>query len=94
MDNFRKMTKKAYTFDNGRSSTGSAVSRIDKFLLSQELDSRGGRIKAAPSTRRMSDHFPLVMTIWGRTTALHTATPYFNTLLLKEEENRTTLLRA
>ncbi len=81
MDSFRKMTKKAYTFDNGRSGPGSAVSRINKFLVSQELDSRRGRIKATPSIRRMSNHSPLVMTIWGRTIALHTTTPYFNTLL-------------
>jgi len=94
MDNFRKMTIKVYTFDNGRSSLGSAVSQIDKFLVSQELDSRRGRIEAAPSIRRMSDHSPLVMTIWGRTTTPHTATPYFNTLLLREEESRTALLRA
>lgn len=63
MDSFRKMIKKNYTFDNGRLGLGSAVSRIDKFLVSQELDSRGGKIEAAPSIRRMSNHFPLVMTI-------------------------------
>jgi predicted ATPase len=41
LDNFRKMSKKEYTFDNGRKGRGSAVSRIDKFLVSQELDTRG-----------------------------------------------------
>jgi exonuclease III len=44
LDNFRKMSKKEYTFDNGRKGQGSVVSRIDKFLVSQELDARGGRI--------------------------------------------------
>jgi hypothetical protein len=94
MDNFRKMTKKGYTFDNGRSGPGSAVSRIDKFLVSQELDSRRGRIEAAPSIRRLSDHSPLVMTIWGRTTAPHTTSLYFDTSLLREEESRMALLMA
>jgi exonuclease III len=47
LDSFRKMSNKEYTFDNGRKGQGSAVSRIDKFLVSQELDSRGGRIEAA-----------------------------------------------
>jgi hypothetical protein len=34
LDSFRKMTKKNFTFDNGRSGAQSAVSRIDKFLVS------------------------------------------------------------
>ncbi|CAM6029963.1 unnamed protein product [Sphagnum balticum] len=42
----------------------------------------------------MSDHSPLVMTIWGRSTAPHTTTPYFDTSLLKEEESKIALLRA
>jgi exonuclease III len=67
LDSFKKMSKKEYTFDNGRKGQGSAVSRIDKFLVSQELDSRGGRIEAAPSIRKISDHSPLVITVWGRT---------------------------
>jgi len=57
------MTKKAFTFDNGRKGQGSAVSRIDKFLVSQKLDTRGGRIEAAPSIQKISDHSPLVLTI-------------------------------
>jgi exonuclease III len=64
LDNFIKMSKKEYTFDNGRKGQGSAVSRIDKFLVSQELDSRRGRIEAAPSIRKISDHSPLVITVW------------------------------
>lgn len=34
LDSFRKMSKKDYTFDNGRSETNSAISRIDKFMVS------------------------------------------------------------
>jgi hypothetical protein len=34
LDSFRKMSAKEFTFDNGRSGTHSAISRIDKFLIS------------------------------------------------------------
>jgi hypothetical protein len=94
LDSFRKMTKKDYTFDNGRVGPRSAIFRIDKFLVSQEFDSKGGRIEVVPSIRRISDHSPLVMTIWGCTSALLTTAPYFDTSLFKEEESRTTLLEA
>jgi endonuclease/exonuclease/phosphatase family metal-dependent hydrolase len=40
-DSFRKMLKKVYTFDNGRFGSGAAVSRIDKYMISQGLESRG-----------------------------------------------------
>ncbi len=94
LDSFRKMSKKNYTFNNGRSGPGSVVSRIDKFLVSQDLDSRGGRIEAPPSIRKMFDHSPLVMTIWGLTTAPLITNPYFDTSLLRDEDSRTALLKA
>ncbi len=34
LDNFRKMSVKEFTFDNGRSDASSTVSHIDKFLVS------------------------------------------------------------
>jgi hypothetical protein len=88
------MSKKKYTFDNGRKGQGSAVSRIDKFLVSQGLDSRGGRIEAAPSIRKISDHSPLVLTIWGRTSAPPTTATYFDIALLREDVSRAALLDA
>ncbi|CAK9271259.1 unnamed protein product [Sphagnum jensenii] len=94
LDSFRKMSKKDYTFDNGRKGQGSAVSRIDKFLVSQELDSKGGRIEAAPSIRKISDHSPLVITIWGRTSAPPKTTTYFDISLFKEDANRDALVEA
>jgi exonuclease III len=63
LDSFRKMSKKEYTFDNGRSGACSAVSRIDKFLVSQDFNTRGGPIEAATSVRKLLDHSPLVLTI-------------------------------
>jgi exonuclease III len=94
LDSFGKMSKKEFTYDNGRKGQGAAVSRIDKFLVSQELDSKGGRIKAAPSIRRISDHSPLVLTICGRPSPPPTPINYFDTALLKEEAPRAALLDA
>jgi exonuclease III len=59
------MSAKEFTFDNGRSGASSAVSRIYKFLVSQDLDLRGGKIEVATLIRKFSDHFPLVLSIWG-----------------------------
>ncbi len=44
-DSFRKMSSKEYTIDNGRAGPHSAVSRIDKFMISQDIEDRGGRIE-------------------------------------------------
>jgi len=60
------MSKKEYTFDNGKSGARFAVSCIDKFLVSQDLDTRGaGQIDVVTSICKLSDHSPLVLTIWG-----------------------------
>jgi len=59
LDNFRKMLSKEFTFDNGKARPRSAVSRIDKFMISQNIEERGGRIETATSVRRLSDHSPL-----------------------------------
>jgi exonuclease III len=63
LNSFRKMTKNNFTFDNGRSGAHSAISRIDKFLMFQEIKERGGRIEAVPSIRKLSDHSPFIITI-------------------------------
>jgi hypothetical protein len=65
LDIFRKMSKKDYTFDNGKTGDKLAISRINKFLVSQSINTRGGRIEAATSMRKLFDHSPLVITIWG-----------------------------
>jgi len=88
------MLKKEFTFDNGRKGQGAAVSRIDKLMVSQELDSRGGKIEAAPSIRNIFDHSPLVLTIWGRPNAPPKLSTFFDTTLLTEEATRTALLEA
>jgi len=42
LDNFRKLSKKEFTFDNSCTGASSAMSRIDKFLVSQSMEERGG----------------------------------------------------
>jgi exonuclease III len=93
-DSFRKLSKKAYTFDNGRSGTSSAISRIDKFMISQSLEERGGHIEVAISVRKFSDHSPLVITVWGRHSAPKAPTKYFDTTLLEGDKYREDMLEA
>jgi exonuclease III len=63
LDSFRKLSKKEFTFDNSRTGASSAMSRIDKFLVSQSVEERGGRIEAAASVKKLSDHSPLVISV-------------------------------
>ncbi|CAK9870624.1 unnamed protein product [Sphagnum jensenii] len=91
---FRKMSKNAYTFDNGRSRANSTVSRIDKFMISQDLDSKGERIESTISIRKFSDHSPLLILIWGQPTAPNNLARYFDSSLLGEKENKATMLQA
>jgi hypothetical protein len=93
-DSFRKMSNKAYTFDNRRPRANSTVSKIDKFMVSPDLDSRGGRIESAISIKKFSDHSPLIISIWRQATSTGNLACYFDTSLLEEEKGKTTLLQA
>jgi len=88
------MSKKAYTFNNERSRASSMVSRIDKFMVSQDLDSRGGRIESTISIKKFLDHSPLLISIWGQATDTGNPTRYFDTSMLEEAEGKATLLQA
>jgi len=66
LDSLRKLSKKEFTFDNGCPGASSAMSRIDKFLVSQSVEERGGRIETAASVKKLSDHSPLVISVWGK----------------------------
>jgi hypothetical protein len=85
LNSFRKLTKKAFTYDNGRTGVTSVVSRIDKFMVSQTLEERGGRIEAVASLRNLTNHSPLVMTIWGQHNAPISPSRYFDVSLLSDE---------
>jgi hypothetical protein len=88
------MSKKAYTFDNGRSGFGAAVSRIDKYMISQGLESRGGRIESVASIEKFSDHSPLLISIWGQATDPVNPSYYFDTSLLEDAEAKVELFQA
>jgi hypothetical protein len=87
------MSAKEFTFDNGRSNAHSTVSRIDKFFISQDLGSRGGRIEAAASIRKFSDHSPLVLSIRGQPDIPDKLFHYFDSSLLKDEKGRAEMLQ-
>jgi exonuclease III len=94
LNNFRKLSRKEFTFDNRRSGANSAISKIDKFMISQTLEERGGRIEAAAMVRKLSDHSPLVITIWGHPSAPNVPTRYFDLALLKEDKCKKEMLDA
>jgi len=94
LDSFRKLSKKEFTYDNGRTGTTSAVSKIDKFMVSQTLKERGGRIEAVASVRKFSDHSPLIITIWGQHNAPSNPPSFFDISLLSDERSKQEMLEA
>jgi exonuclease III len=94
LDSFLKLSRKEYTFNNRRSGSSSTISRIYKFLISQTLEERGGRIEVAASVRKLSDHSPLVITIWGHPSTSSSPSRYFDTTLLKEDKCKKDMLNA
>jgi exonuclease III len=94
LGSFRKMSKKSFTFDNGRSGRQAAVSRIDKFMVSQGIEERGGRVESADSIRKLSDHSPLTIKIWGTHPPTKKQTRFFDVTLLSEENGKAEMLQA
>jgi len=93
LDNFQKMFTKEFTFDNGRSGARLAMSRIDKFLVSQDLDLKGRRIEEATSIQKFSDHSPLVLSIWGELSVPDKPYYYFDSSLLEYEKGKAKMLQ-
>ncbi len=95
LDNFHKLSKKAFTFDNGQQGSSFVMSRIDKFLVSQSVEERGGRIEASASVRKLLDHSPIVISIWGSQQIVHgNHSRYFDLSFLGEERGRKELWEA
>ncbi len=88
------MSTKEFTFNNRRFDTHSMVSRINKFFISQDLDSRGGKIEAAISIQKFSDHSTLVLSICGQPDIPDKPFHYFDSSLLKDEKWRAEMLQA
>ncbi len=94
LDNFWKMFAKEFTFNNRRSDAHSTVSRIDKFLISQDLDSISRRIEMTTLIQKFSNHSPLVLFIWGQPNIPNKPSHYFDFSLLKDEKGRAEMLQA
>jgi hypothetical protein len=88
------MSKKELSFDNGRAGRTSAISRIDKFMISQTIDERGGRIEAAASMRKFTDHSPLIIKIWGCHDAPKNTSSFFDVSLLSDKKRKKEMLEA
>ncbi|CAK9860655.1 unnamed protein product [Sphagnum jensenii] len=86
------MSKKEYTYDNERSSAASTVSRIDKFMIFQAIDEKGGRIDTTTFVRKLSDHSPLIITVWGQHIAPNNPLRFFDTSLLSDEKSKKEML--
>jgi len=63
-------------------------------MVSQTLEERGGKIEAATSMRKLSDHSPLIITIWGRHNAPNSPMRFFDVSLLSDERSRKEILEA
>jgi hypothetical protein len=71
------------------------MSRIDKFLVSQSVEERGGQIEATALVRKLSNHSPLVISVWGKHQEMPgNRTRFFDTFFLNEESGRKELLEA
>jgi hypothetical protein len=88
------MSEKEFTYDNGRACRTSAISRIDKFMISQTIEERGGRIEAAALMRKLTNHSLLTIMIWGHHDAPKNTSSYFDISLLNDEGKKKEMLEA
>jgi hypothetical protein len=63
-------------------------------MVSQTLKERGGRIEAAASVRKLTDHLPFAIIIWGQHNAPSSPSRFFDISLLSEERSRQEMLDA
>jgi hypothetical protein len=94
LHSFHKQSEKEYTYDNRKAGRNSVVSRIDKFMISQTIEERGGRIEVAASMRKLTDHSPLCIKIWGSLDPSKSTPGYFDVALLSDERKKKDMLQA
>jgi len=94
LDSFHKQSEKEFTYDNGRAGRKSAVSRIDKIMISQTVEERGGRIEFTASMRKLTDHSPVCIKIWGSLDPSQNTLGYFDVFLLSDERRKKDMLEA
>jgi len=94
LDSFHKQSEREFTYDNGRAGRNSVIFRIDKFMISQTVEERGGRIEVAALMRKLTDHSPLSIKIWGRHDTPKSMSSYFDVSLLSDERKKKDMLEA
>jgi hypothetical protein len=63
-------------------------------MVSQGIEERGGRVESAASIRKLSDHSPLTIKIWGLHPPPKNQTRFFDATLLSEENGKAEMLQA
>jgi mannosylglycoprotein endo-beta-mannosidase len=63
-------------------------------MISQTIDERGGRIEVAASMRKLTDHSPVCIKIWGSLDPSQNTPGYFDVSLLSDERRRKDMLEA
>ncbi len=64
------------------------------YMISQTIDERGGRIEVAASMRKLTDHSPVCIKIWGSLGPSQNTPGYFDVSLLSDERRRKDMLEA
>jgi hypothetical protein len=60
----------------------------------QTIEERGGRIEAGVSMKKLSDHSPLCIKIWGNLDSTKSTSGYFDASLLNDESKKKEILQA
>ncbi|KAG0590450.1 hypothetical protein KC19_1G100600 [Ceratodon purpureus] len=90
---FRNVTNKIYSWDNGQMGNRRLASRIDRIYIPQEIQVLGGQCGIWPSYRKISDHSAYFVKIHDRDVEFPKRT-HFNKALLDTPDSRQTLVDA
>jgi hypothetical protein len=63
-------------------------------MISQTINERGGKIEVAASMRKLIDHSPVCIKIWGSLGPVQNTPGYFDVFLLSDEQRRKDMLEA
>jgi hypothetical protein len=63
-------------------------------MVSQTVEERGGRIEVAASMRKLTDHSPVYIKIWGSLSPSQNTPGYFEVSLLSDERRKKDMLEA
>ncbi|KAG0591318.1 hypothetical protein KC19_1G166400, partial [Ceratodon purpureus] len=92
-DEFRRVTRKRFTWENKRSALEMICSRIDRFYVNEAIRDIGGTTGIWRSTPHISDHTAIFMKL-RRIGTPQVSNRAFNRQLLNDEEGKAILLQA